>query len=595
MGCDSCFHFGNKQKKSSEGTQGLDPKRMEVNSLGEIEGSEEELEEWHEEPKPEIPPKESNSPKEAPKRANSLDNPEESKNQRPTLPQNESNSSKQSKNPQEESKESGPEPNAQNFFEDQKKINQEQIVEKPNRVPLVDNSSKNSTEINTSKKEENSLNQENNSFKESKTLCEAEMEGGKFSGFLLNFSTQEKGDYYFIADISTMKDKQIDKILYKGTQITFYYDNKIKNCIYLGGQINRKIKVIKENGLNLLVIGLFNQDTINDLNNFLFPFFPKDKEEIKNIKEITIGENENFQIEIEKLSENGFSFKVINEYKGQIKPGFPILLKESKKVIGFIKTTNQTNNEYEAAFISLIKMVEEKFEQFYGYFGNYFGKATQNGIPDKKGLYQFQNKESYLGDIVLDNFHGKGIYEYCDCYYIGQFNNNLREGKGIIYYPNGNIVYEGDFVNDQFHGNGIFCWVEGEYYIGQFQNGKNNGKGILYYKDGKIKYEGDFVNDKFEGQGTYYYENGYIYEGKFKEGLKDGEGTLYTLHNGDKKIVYEGNFEKGTFNGKGKYIYENGNYYIGEFKNGVCHGKGVEFDKNGNKLSEGVWENDEKK
>ena len=475
MGCYSCFHFGNEQKKSSEGTQGLDPKRIEVNSLGEIKGSEEGL---------------------------------------------------------------------------------------------------------------------GGSDKESKTLCEAEMEGGKFSGFLLNFSTQEKGDYYFIADISTMKDKQIDKILYKGTQITFSYDNKIQNYIYLAGQINRKIKVIKENGLNLLVIGLFDQDRINDLNNFLFPFFPKDKEEIKNIKEITIGENENFQIKIEKLSENGFSFKVINEYKGQIKPGFPILLKESKKVIGFIKTTNQTNNEYEAAFISLIKMEEEKFEQFYGYFGNYFGKATQNGIPDKKGLYQFQNKESYLGDIVLDNFHGKGIYEYCDCYYIGQFNNNLREGKGIIYYPNGNIVYEGDFVNDQFHGNGIFCWVEGEYYIGQFQNGKNYGKGILYYKDGKIKYEGDFVNDKFEGQGTYYYENGYYYIGDFKKGLKDGEGILY---NGDKKIVYEGNFEKGTFNGEGKYIYENGNYYIGEFKNGVCHGKGVEYDKDGNKLSEGVWENDEKK
>ena len=344
MGCDSCFPFGNKQKKSSEGTQGLDPKRIEVNSLEEIkesEESEEEIKEPDEEPKLEYPPEESNLLKEVPKRVN----PEESKNQRLTYYQNESNLLKQLKNSQEKSKESGPEQNAKNSFEDLKKLNQEQIVEKPNPVPLVDNSSKNSTEINTVKKEENSLNQENNSFKESKTLCEAEMEGGKFSGFLLNFSTQEKGDYYFIADISTMTDKQIDKILYKGTQITFYYDKKIKNCIYLGGQINRKIKVIKENGLNLLVIGLFNQDTINDLNNFLFPFFPKDEEEIKNIKEITIGENENFQIKIENLSENGFSFKVINKYKGQIKPGFPILLKESKKVIGFIKTTNQTNNE----------------------------------------------------------------------------------------------------------------------------------------------------------------------------------------------------------------------------------------------------------
>ena len=119
MGCDSCFHFGNKQKKSSEGTQGLDQKRIEVNPSEEIKESEEEPKELGEKPKPEQTPEESNSPKEAPKRA--PDNPEELKNQRLTLNQNESNLLMQLKNSQEESKESGPKPNAQNFFEDQKK------------------------------------------------------------------------------------------------------------------------------------------------------------------------------------------------------------------------------------------------------------------------------------------------------------------------------------------------------------------------------------------------------------------------------------------------------------------------------------------
>ena len=42
----------------------------------------------------------------------------------------------------------------------------------------------------------------------------------------------------------------------------------------------------------------------------------------------------------------------------------------------------------------------------------------------------------------------------------------------------------------------------------------------------------------------------------------------------------------------GKYIYEEGDYYSGEFKNGLCNGKGKEYNKNGQLINEGEWEND---
>ena len=42
---------------------------------------------------------------------------------------------------------------------------------------------------------------------------------------------------------------------------------------------------------------------------------------------------------------------------------------------------------------------------------------------------------------------------------------------------------------------------EGEYYIGQFKNGLRNGKGTDYYQNGDILYDGDFVDDKREGNG----------------------------------------------------------------------------------------------
>ena len=40
---------------------------------------------------------------------------------------------------------------------------------------------------------------------------------------------------------------------------------------------------------------------------------------------------------------------------------------------------------------------------------------------------------------------------------------------------------------------------KGEYYIGEVYNNIPNGKGIVYYKNGNIKYEGEFINGKEEG------------------------------------------------------------------------------------------------
>ena len=41
---------------------------------------------------------------------------------------------------------------------------------------------------------------------------------------------------------------------------------------------------------------------------------------------------------------------------------------------------------------------------------------------------------------------------------------------------------------------------EYNYYIGEWKNNLRNGKGILCYKDGRI-YIGDFINDKANGYG----------------------------------------------------------------------------------------------
>ena len=94
--------------------------------------------------------------------------------------------------------------------------------------------------------------------------------------------------------------------------------------------------------------------------------------------------------------------------------------------------------------------------------------------------------------------NGKFIYEDGK-YYLGEFKNNLPNGKGIKYYKNGNILYEGDWVNGKQEGKGKVIYENEEYYIGQFKNGLRNGKGKFYYSNGNVEYEGDWSNDGFVG------------------------------------------------------------------------------------------------
>ncbi len=72
-----------------------------------------------------------------------------------------------------------------------------------------------------------------------------------------------------------------------------------------------------------------------------------------------------------------------------------------------------------------------------------------------------------------------------------------------MYYKNGYIKYDGDFVNGKKEGKGKYVWEDGEYYIGQWLNNQKHGKGIEYLKDGNIKYDGYFASGEYidESQG----------------------------------------------------------------------------------------------
>ena len=67
---------------------------------------------------------------------------------------------------------------------------------------------------------------------------------------------------------------------------------------------------------------------------------------------------------------------------------------------------------------------------------------------------------------------------YDDGTYYGDFKNNKREGKGIMYYNNGD-KYEGDWKNDYMKGKGIMHYNNGNKYEGEWENNRMEGKGKI--------------------------------------------------------------------------------------------------------------------
>ena len=70
-------------------------------------------------------------------------------------------------------------------------------------------------------------------------------------------------------------------------------------------------------------------------------------------------------------------------------------------------------------------------------------------------------------------------------------------GKGILFYENGKICYKGEYINGRPNGIGYHFFDNGEYYIGQFQESLRHGKGTMYNSNGTIKEEGNWNNNIF--------------------------------------------------------------------------------------------------
>ncbi len=184
-----------------------------------------------------------------------------------------------------------------------------------------------------------------------------------------------------------------------------------------------------------------------------------------------------------------------------------------------------------------------------------------------------------------------GLVEKEEIVYIGETKAGKPQGRGLIFYRSTGKAVEGQFRNGHLEGRGTLYFRNGDVYSGDFHDDKKQGRGVYFWKDDKSdaqRYEGEFKNSKRNGRGVFLWNDGSRYEGQFLNGLQHGQGVLFRA---DGSREYEGDWEAGAFNGRGVQLFENGEVYEGAFKDDKFHGQGT-FTKLDSVIN-GEWKDNE--
>lgn len=199
----------------------------------------------------------------------------------------------------------------------------------------------------------------------------------------------------------------------------------------------------------------------------------------------------------------------------------------------------------------------------------------KNGLCDGFGIMTIKRTNTVISGIFKDNkLNGFATAKCKDGYiiYEGNYQNNLRHGKGVTYYPNTDKVvsYDGEFNKGKKEGKGVSYYLETKttQYVGEFKNDLWNGKGTMFSTNQKKKWQGTFVNCSLVGSDCkLYYHNGNImYSGDIKiNAIPHGNGCMHDI---DGRIIYKGEMSDGLRHGKGtSFNHDDTIKYSGEWIN----------------------------
>ena len=252
-------------------------------------------------------------------------------------------------------------------------------------------------------------------------------------------------------------------------------------------------------------------------------------------------------------------------------------------------------------------------------------------IPHGNGVKFFEDDSKLKGFFIDGISNGPGTFYLSNGLKLkkGHFFHDLLNGFGKLYYQNGRLYYEGNFLNDNFENEGIeYTNIGKKSYIGSYKNGLYNGFGIKLYDNNDV-YEGNWEDGLKHGEGKLKKEDGSYLDGLWQTDVFiSGKefGKLYRfvkppLPNENIDIIhlqhesppvrlhteesdypkindniqenqfcwYFGDISDKKAHGNGVEYFENESRYEGEFVNNKRHGKGVLWNKNGVRVSKGIF------
>lgn len=167
--------------------------------------------------------------------------------------------------------------------------------------------------------------------------------------------------------------------------------------------------------------------------------------------------------------------------------------------------------------------------------------------------------------------------------FVGQMRRGLANGHGESTSPDGGDRYEGDFRENKREGRGILFKADGSRYEGEFKNDLPEGHGVSYLPGGAT-IEAEFKNGLANGFGVVLMASGGRYLGGFRNGMYDGRGTFITHDN----IRFDGEWHEGVQNGPGTITHPDGMRIEGQMRNTKPDGAACVIRRNGERTC-GTW------
>lgn len=223
-----------------------------------------------------------------------------------------------------------------------------------------------------------------------------------------------------------------------------------------------------------------------------------------------------------KITKERTDYLYMGETKDNLASGYGILYGQAKQYYGLF---TYNNHAYDILYIGKFKdgrfdgyglefYKPEKYEQ--GSFEQ-FCKYSQDSQEYANYYAAWVNFVEYEGMFKEGKRDGKGNLFSRELDLMVSLAPLIE--LPIVDQVDFNAVSSGIFKDDEE--NGDFTEYSGEYlfYEGEKKDGLYDGKGTLYFENGQIKYKGEFKNGEYHGSGTEYDIDGnVIYSGKWKNG-----------------------------------------------------------------------------